>query len=64
MMIITTIIFCAYFLSWSKLPLRKALPVPIKEEAVWISVPVRKLWEREKSFASGGSQTLMFMSSS
>lgn len=46
------------------LPSRKALPVPIKEEAVWVSVPVRKRREKEKSFAPGGSRTLMFMSSS
>jgi hypothetical protein len=46
------------------LPLTKALPVPIKEEAEWVSVPVGKLWDRGKSFAPGGSRTLMIMSSS
>jgi hypothetical protein len=46
------------------LPLTKVLPVPIKEVAKWVSVLVRKLWDRGKYFAPGGSRTLMFMSSS
>jgi len=44
--------------------LTKVLPVLIKKEAEWVSVPVGKLWDRGKSFAPGGSRTLMFMSSS
>jgi len=46
------------------LPLTKALPVPMKEVAEWVSVAVGKLWDRGKYFAPGGSRTLMFMSSS
>jgi len=42
----------------------KVLPVPIKKEAEWVSVPVGKLWDRGKPFAPVGSRTLMFMSSS